>query len=61
MSDAYTTALIASREAFAKFDAARKAYRARQIGDAEFLAAKAEYAESEKAFDIAFSAEQTAA
>jgi hypothetical protein len=54
MTTEYAAALEASRVAYRKFDAVRNDYRALKVGDAEFLAAKAEYEESEKAFDAAF-------
>lgn len=41
----------------AEFRAAQQAYRSRQINDAEFLAAKAKYDASEKAFDAAYAKE----
>lgn len=37
--------------AFAKFDAVRNQYRARQCGDAEFLAAKKAFAAAQAALD----------
>jgi len=37
--------------AFEKFDAARQAYRARKIGDDEFLAAKREWEQNQREFD----------
>lgn len=43
--------------AFAVYDVAVKAYRAREIGDAEFLAARAIYKTAEAKFDEAFAAE----
>lgn len=60
MSKTYKAALEASRKAARVFMNAQDAYRARTIGDAEFLAAKAEYKKSEAAFDAAFTAEATA-
>lgn len=45
-------ARIAMHAAGAKFDPVRKAYRARTIGDAEFLAAQREYKAAEAAFDL---------
>lgn len=38
----------------AEFRKAQEAYRARKIGDAEFLAARALFDAAEKAFDIVF-------
>ena len=49
----YEAALAKANEASRKFSAIQKAYRAREIGDAEFLAGKAEWNASTKAFDIA--------
>ena len=49
----YEVALEAARVASQKFGAAQKAYRSLEIGDAEFLAAKAEYDASGVAFDVA--------
>ncbi len=40
--------------AFAKFDAVRNQYRARQCEDAEFLAAKKEFAAAQAALDEFF-------
>jgi hypothetical protein len=57
MSNEYAAALEAHNVAFAKFDAIRKAYRALEVGDAEFLAAKAEYEEATKVYDAAFAKE----
>lgn len=54
MSDnEYIAVLQAQRAASARFYIAQKAYRARTIGDAEFLAARAEYDASEVAFSKA--------
>ncbi len=41
--------------AFAEFDAVRRRYRARQCGDAEFLAAKKIFDAAQAALDIALS------
>jgi hypothetical protein len=57
MTKTYEAALEASRKAAREFTAAQVAYRTRQIGDAEFLVAKAKYDESEKAFDAAYAKE----
>lgn len=54
MTEEYKAAYDAHNEATTKFYAVRDAYRARLIGDAEFLAAKAEYAEATKLFDAAY-------
>ena len=59
MSPEYRKALETAREASIKFSAAQHAYRARLINDAEFLAARAEYVESDKAFDAAYAAEES--
>lgn len=53
----YAKALEESRKASAEFRAAKDAYRSRKIGDSEFLAAKAKYDASEKAFDAAYAKE----
>lgn len=57
MSKEYAAALEAHDAAFHKFDAVRKAYRAREVGDAEFLAAKAEYDAATAIYDAAFAKE----
>ena len=54
MTKTYEAALEKSREASRKFMAAQTAYRARQIGDKEFLAAKAEHDVACKEFDVAY-------
>ena len=54
MTNEYKAAYDAHNVAIHKFNAVRDAYRARMVGDAEFLAAKAEYAESTKLFDAAY-------
>ena len=53
-SKAYEAAIKAHNEATAKFHAVRDAYRARQVGDAEFLAARKEYRAATAQFDAAF-------
>ncbi len=58
MTIEYQNALNRVREAGKKFDAARKAFREKAIGDEEFLAAMREYNQAEKDFDAAFSEEQ---
>lgn len=58
MTIEYQNALNRVREAGKKFDAARKAFRDKSIGDEEFLAAMREYNQAEKDFDVAFSEEQ---
>lgn len=57
MSNEYAAALEAHNAAFRKFDAVRNAYRALQCGDAEFLAARAEYEAATALFDEAFAKE----
>jgi len=52
----YQAALLAHDAAFAKYRVVRDAYRARTVGDAEFLAARAEYDAATEAFDVAFAA-----
>jgi hypothetical protein len=54
MHPEYKAALEAVCAAGAKFQPVRRAYHARQIGDAEFLAAQAEYKAAEAAFDVAY-------
>ena len=55
MSNFLETANAASK----KFAIAQAAYRARTIGDAEFLAAKREHDAASKAFDAAYSLAQS--
>lgn len=57
MSNEYAAALAAHNVAIAKFHAVRDAYRARTVGDAEFLAAKKEYEAATKVYDAAFDKE----
>ena len=57
MTTEYAAAIAAHNAAFAKFDAVRTAYRARKVGDAEFLAAKKAYEVATKAYDAAFAKE----
>jgi hypothetical protein len=57
MTKTYEAALEESRKAARKFMAVQADYRARKIGDAEYLAARAEYEASEKAFDAAYAKE----
>ena len=54
MSTEYEKALEVSRVASKEFDLAVTAYRARKIGAAEFLAAKAKHDAAMKMFDAAF-------
>lgn len=60
MSTEYAAALAAHNAAFAKFDAVRDAYRARTVGDAEFLTARAEYDAATAVYDEAFAKEAAA-
>jgi len=53
----YAAAYAAHAAAFDVFDAVRTNYRARLVGDAEFLAARAAYAASTALFDAAYAAE----
>jgi hypothetical protein len=57
LSPAYLAAIESSNVAQRKYEIARNAYRARTIGDAEFLAARKEYAEAQAAFDVAYAKE----
>ena len=57
MTTQYAAALEAHNVAFRAFDVVRTAYRNRQVGDAEFLAARAKYDLATKAYDVAFDAE----
>jgi hypothetical protein len=58
MTAEYELALNAVREATAKFEAVRTAYRSGSIGDAKFLAAKAVYDEADKVFELAYTKAQ---
>lgn len=57
MSPEYKKALETVNEASRVFSRAQKAYRTREIGDEEFLAAKAIMAAAETAFDAAYAKE----
>lgn len=57
MTKEYELALQAVREATAKYNAVSHAYRSGTVTDDEFLAAKAEYKEAEKTFDLAYAKE----
>lgn len=57
-SDAYARALEAAGVATRDFTEAQRAYRAREIGDAEYLAARLAHDEAQQAFDVAFQREQ---
>ena len=50
----YETAVEAARAASAIFRKAQEDYRARRIGDAEYLAARLAFKRSEVAFDEAY-------
>lgn len=50
----YAAALEAARAAARVYREAQTAYRARKIGDAEYLAARAAWEASDKAFDDAY-------
>lgn len=54
----YAAAVEAHTAAFYTFQEIRVAYHARQIGDAEFLAAMAIKAEADAAYDAAFERER---
>jgi hypothetical protein len=49
----YEAALAKANEASATFRAAQRKYRAREIGDAEFLEARSVFLASEREFDEA--------
>ena len=57
MSEEYEKALEAVKKASADYDIIRNAYRAMEIGDAEFLTGVAAYDEAGKIFDDAYSKE----
>jgi hypothetical protein len=52
--DEYQAAIAAHNLAIAAFNGARDAYRARTIGDAEFIAARNGRIIADDAFDVAF-------
>jgi outer membrane protein TolC len=54
MANEYKKALDAHNAAAQAFEKVRDAYRARVIGDDEFLAARAAYTKATEAFDAAF-------
>jgi len=54
----YAEALELSRNASNTYRAAAEAYRANEIGDAEYLEARAVFEKANAAFDLAFDAEQ---
>lgn len=58
MTKEYAAAIEAHSAACVPFYAAQKAYRLRQIGDAEFLAARAAFNVAQSAFDVAYQAAQ---
>lgn len=53
-SPEYEAAREAHNRAFRVFDEVRKRYRAREVDDKVFLAAKKKYDEATKAFDVAY-------
>jgi len=57
MSTTYQAALEAANTATDTFHKARDAYRARTIGDTEYLSARAEHNKAKATFDIAFADE----
>ena len=57
MTIEYQNALAVSLKASAVFSLAQVAYRNRKTNDAEFLAARAIWDESQKVFDAAYTAE----
>lgn len=57
---AYEAANAAHLASFTAFQAKTEAYRARKIGDAEYLAARKAHAAVQDAFDVAFAAMQEA-
>lgn len=60
MSPEYAAAYAAHNEAHALLRKAQLAYRARQIGDAEYLAARKVEEDALRAFDAAYAAETAA-
>lgn len=57
-SHEYEAARAASSAAFRIYEMAVALYRSRAIGDAEFLAARAQLKLAEEAFDAAYAAEE---
>jgi len=57
LSKTYEAALEAHNVAIRAFTVAQQAYRTRQIGDVEFLAARREMVAASKLFDIAYAEE----
>lgn len=57
ISPEYAAAIAAHDAAQRKFDAVLQAYRARTVGDDEFLAARREYGAATAVFDVAFAKE----
>ena len=53
----YEAAYAAHNQALAEFNAVRDSYRARAVGDAEFLAAKTKLTSANALYDAAFDAE----
>ena len=58
MSEEYKRAYEKSGKAIRKFHDVQKAYRAREIGDEEFLAARRAYDAAMVEYDIAYAEEQ---
>lgn len=58
MMTIYEKACHAAREATKEYKVAAEAYRARKIGDTEFLIAHNKMKDAETAFDIAFAKAQ---
>lgn len=58
MSKSYEMAMEKSAEAIKIFRLAQSAYRARTIGDSEFIAARAKYNTAMKEYDADFASEQ---
>lgn len=57
MTTQYSNALTEVRNATAKYNATVADFRARKVDEDAFFAAKAEYAEAERIFDVAYNAE----
>ena len=58
MTKEYELARLKHNQACRTFAAIQSDYRARKIGDAEYLAGRTAYDESTAEFDVAFSAEE---
>ena len=59
MNKTYAKAISAHNDAIHEFTIVRDLYRLRQVGDAEFIAAKQKYDAATKLFDAAYDAEFT--